>query len=378
MMNDANAHEIEFRSDPARAIPPNARARFELDCDCPTPDSEPMDCGSDKFLDASEGQVDESKKAALAPGRHSQNAEERPSNSQSGAWRQEVAARINRYRSRRRPRQARYPSLLLKFEENTSAAESADRTSSRDWDPTPSADPTERTIAVDQSLPENGEVSSEPLFAPAPLSVETARILEFPRPILAPPRPLDELASPVIDRPRIIEVPETPPPAPALGGISIETEQEREEKRPGFEIPLQAAPLALRLEAAALDLGLILLSIAGFAGIFFRMTHTIPAVRDAAWWGGGLLVLLWSAYQYAFWVYSGATPGTWVAKLQLSHFDGSAVPRETRRWRAVASILSAASLGLGLAWCFLDEDQLCWHDRITRTYIAPGPGRRSA
>ena len=31
----------------------------------------------------------------------------------------------------------------------------------------------------------------------------------------------------------------------------------------------------------------------------------------------------------------------------------------------------AASLGMGYAWVFLDEDVLCWHDRITHTYLAP-------
>jgi hypothetical protein len=41
----------------------------------------------------------------------------------------------------------------------------------------------------------------------------------------------------------------------------------------------------------------------------------------------------------------------------------------------LASYLSAASLGMGYAWVFLDEDVLCWHDRITHTYLAP---KRSA
>src|SRR5271163_2788986 len=34
----------------------------------------------------------------------------------STAWRQEVAARLNRYHSRRKPRPPRYPSLRLRFE----------------------------------------------------------------------------------------------------------------------------------------------------------------------------------------------------------------------------------------------------------------------
>jgi hypothetical protein len=37
----------------------------------------------------------------------------------------------------------------------------------------------------------------------------------------------------------------------------------------------------------------------------------------------------------------------------------------------LASYLSAASLGMGYAWLFLDEDNLCWHDRITHTFLGP-------
>jgi hypothetical protein len=33
--------------------------------------------------------------------------------------------------------------------------------------------------------------------------------------------------------------------------------------------------------------------------------------------------------------------------------------------------MSSLSLGLGVVWALLDEDTLCWHDRITRTYITP-------
>jgi uncharacterized RDD family membrane protein YckC len=60
-----------------------------------------------------------------------------------------------------------------------------------------------------------------------------------------------------------------------------------------------------------------------------------------------------------------------IAGLRLSRFDGSRVPRRIRRWRVLASVLSGFSFGLGYAWCVLDEDQLSWHDRITRTYLAP-------
>ena len=32
--------------------------------------------------------------------------------------------------------------------------------------------------------------------------------------------------------------------------------------------------------------------------------------------------------------------------------------------------LSCLALGIGLVWAFIDEDQICWHDRITHTYLS--------
>jgi uncharacterized RDD family membrane protein YckC len=188
----------------------------------------------------------------------------------------------------------------------------------------------------------------------------------------APPRTFDELAEPVFDRPRIIEAPELVPPLPALGGISIEPVEElANERRPGFEIPLQAAPMGRRMAAAGIDAVLVMTAIAAFAYVFFRITAEVPSLAKVAGTAFFLTGALWSAYQYLLLVYSGATPGLKLAKLELQRFDGDPVPRGTRRWRVLASMLSGVSLGLGYAWCLLDEDQLCWHDRITRTYMAP-------
>src|SRR5258708_36958243 len=55
-----------------------------------------------------------------------------------------------------------------------------------------------------------------------PVTMEaTARVLEFPR-LAAPPTRGEELAEPVMGRPRIVEAAELLPPPPALGGILIE------------------------------------------------------------------------------------------------------------------------------------------------------------
>jgi uncharacterized RDD family membrane protein YckC len=201
-----------------------------------------------------------------------------------------------------------------------------------------------------------------------------ARILEFPRSAAPPPPAFDGLAEPVVGQPRILDVPDLVLPPPALGGILMEpVEEPVKERRPGFELPLQAAPMARRLLASAIDALLVLSAFAVFAYVFFRVTAIVPPLQQAAAISAILATVFWIAYQYLLLVHTGTTPGLKLAQLRLSRFDGAPVPRKTRRWRVLASVLSGLSLALGYAWCFLDEDRLCWHDRITRTYMAPNP-----
>jgi uncharacterized RDD family membrane protein YckC len=288
------------------------------------------------------------------------------------AWRDEVATRVNNYRARRRPRAPRYPSLQLKFE----AYEPLATNRSPVAEPAASTRPNRQAISLESVAPAEEMASLEPLeyVAPSPASPETtARILEFPRSsTFMPPQPLDELAEPVFDRPRILEVPEVAPPPPALGGILIEAvEQPASERRPGFEVPLQSAPMSRRLAAVAIDALIVLSALGVFSYIFFWITATIPPLQRSLGMIVTLAGMFWVAYQYLLLVYTGTTAGLKLAKLRVDRFDGSPAPRKVRRWRVFTSALSGLSLGLGYAWCFLDEDELCWHDRITRTYMAP-------
>ena len=288
---------------------------------------------------------------------------------QEVSWKQEVSARVNHYRARRRPRGPRYPSLRLNFgpSEPAWASVGADETF-------PPARATRQALAVKstQTEPVRVEVVAEPTVDAELVAPETAKIIEFPRAAGTPPQPLEELADPVLDRPRILEVPEVAPPPPALGGILIEpAEQAVHEKRPGFEIPLQSAPMLRRVLAGAIDAMLVLAAFAGFAYVFFRITAVVPVLQQAVAASALLAGFFWAAYQYLMLVYTGTTPGLMANRLRLSRFDGSSAARSLRRWRVLASVLSGVSLGLGYAWCFLDEDGLCWHDRITRTYMAP-------
>jgi uncharacterized RDD family membrane protein YckC len=339
----------------------------------------------------------------------------------SPAWRQEVAARLSRYQARRKPRPPRYPSLRLRFEEenhppgdsptgdhslddhrNDDHRNDDHRTEDNRTRATsdvfiePSAfshrlarlsnhalaldgfvDSVARSVELSEPAPEAPVLTREssrpasPANAPT-IATTTAKIIEFPRSWTPPPSPIDELAEPVTDRPRILEAPEFVPPPPALGGITIEPAQQPEtEKRPGIDIPLQSAPLARRILSAAIDGVIIAAACTLFAFIFWKLTAIRPPRLQMMSLAAGLSGLFWSAYQYLLVVYSGTTPGLRLTRLELARFDGTPASRRLRRWRVLASFLSAASLGMGYAWVFLDEDSLCWHDRITHTYLAP-------
>jgi uncharacterized RDD family membrane protein YckC len=234
----------------------------------------------------------------------------------------------------------------------------------------------EPSEAVEAELNPRSAAPAE-FAAPAagqPVVHASAKIIEFPRFAWGPPPPPpDQLAEPVGERPRILEVPEVAPPPPALGGITIEAvEQQEADKRPGIDIPLQSAPLGLRFVAALVDGLIIAAASALFGYIFWKVDAVRPPLVQTLGLTAGVTALFWAGYQYLMIVYAASTPGLRAAGLELARFDGSSTSRSLRRWRVLAACLSAVSAGMGYAWVFLDEDALCWHDRITHTYLAPG------
>lgn len=272
------------------------------------------------------------------------------------SWRQEVASRVNSYRSRKQPQTPRRPSLQLEFETPPSAAPSYVKASAVSGpDPVPllpsGPPPIERA-----SLPARPEVAT--------------KIIEFPRSASAFQTPDDELAEAVEDRLRIIEAPDIGPPLPALGGILIDGRPKTTAARADDnDVQLLPAAVGQRALAGAVDFTIVLLAAAVFALVASLMVPVGVPLAQFLGLMTGATPVFWCMYLYLLLVYSGTTPGMQLARLHLSQFDGRAVPRCRRRWRVFASLLSGVSLGLGFLWCFLDEDQLSWHDRMTRTYL---------
>ncbi len=215
-----------------------------------------------------------------------------------------------------------------------------------------------------------------------------AKVIEFPRSAAIPVFLRSELADPVFDRarPRIVEAPEVLPPPPALGGMLIEpAAQETPGQQADLPAAVPSASIAQRATAALVDGAILAAALAAFAAIFLRLNSSlvhslVPSLGPRlisvngplpilAGTLVGVAALLWAAYEFLFVVYTGSTPGLRAAHLRLAAVDGSPLNRRSRRWRVLASFLSALSAGLGFLWCLLDQDALCWHDRITRTHV---------
>jgi uncharacterized RDD family membrane protein YckC len=286
-----------------------------------------------------------------------------PPNAES--WRGEVAVRLERYRARRTPRAPRYPSLLLPFDSCASWSRPSSETNSA---VAAGSRPAPESMAL--RMEEHPDAVEVPRIAVMAVEPEPSyKVLEFPRSAAIPVARLPELAEPLLERPRIVEAPEVLPPPPALGGIMIEPAAAKEENRTGDDFPQFSASIPRRLLAGLVDSLILGSALAAFAGIFLRLN---PARAPLPVLIAGFVVvavLLWAAYEFLFVVYTGSTPGLRALRLRLVRFDGSPVGRRTRRWRVLASFLSACSLGLGYLWSVLDEDRLCWHDRITRTHM---------
>ena len=202
-------------------------------------------------------------------------------------------------------------------------------------------------------------------------------LLAFPRPLLEPPLlahpSRDELADPVHLRPRILEVPEDIMPA-MQGSLFPEIRLDLEEpetcarREPGMEIPLPVAPLSMRLKAGLADLAVVAAGGALFAAILGRTMPEPP--HGKPFWVALVLVtmLLWAAYQYLFLLYAGGTVGMRMTGIRLSTFDGRSPQWTERRRRARFILISLASVALGFLWALVDEDTLCWHDRVSQTF----------
>lgn len=354
--------------------------------------------------------------------------------SEAPEWKDEVSSRVSRYRSRRRSR-SEHRSLVLNFEapaqpepkKEEAAPVPAESEPEKLLDvhddlyglqrdgmvpPPRAAMPVWRKLlamrqAQEQQLdvaeaPVSDSISQEEIagFTGNTLSQLTetvraiemkncveigeaeAKVIEFPRP--AETETLVELAEPVVPpAPRIFEAEDVEiaaqeheaqaavAAAPPIPTITLESLPVGELEDPAFELPLPVAPVTLRWFGLGFDLAIVAAGCTLFAATLFAM-HSVPEDRSAFVLAMLVSSAAWCFYQCLFLIREGNTPGMRVAGLKLVAFEEQPITRRELKLRAWSVMLSSISLGLGFAWALLDEDRLCWHDRISRTCTTIG------
>jgi uncharacterized RDD family membrane protein YckC len=176
----------------------------------------------------------------------------------------------------------------------------------------------------------------------------------------------------VLDKPRILDVPEQPVYPTISGPLFADLSfAELTPQKPPEEIvgpPVPIASIRDRALAALIDTVMVAIGIAGFLVVALHFMNPAPA-RTLLVTSGTAAATVWFIYEYLFVVKGAATVGMKLLRLQLVNFSGQPAALRQRRHRAFAMPLSAVSL-LGFLWAFADEDSLCWHDRMSQTYLS--------
>ena len=216
-------------------------------------------------------------------------------------------------------------------------------------------------------------LESEPLTPPVPRPPVKRKVIAFPRQATTQEETY-RLADPVIpEQPRILDVPEELEPfptTPLLEGLQLPAAQKSAlPSRDHIDLPLQAVSIARRFCAGLLDCAVVIAAAGVFGAIAYKLMPKLELTKPLLLTAAILPVLLWAVYQYMLVMYAGATAGMNAARIRLVTFKGSSPNWRHRRTWVIALYFSAESLGMGLLWSLVDVDTLCWHDRISHTYL---------
>lgn len=132
---------------------------------------------------------------------------------------------------------------------------------------------------------------------------------------------------------------------------------------------LPLAPLGLRLMAMVVNSSLIAGALLAAAAMAANNLRDLPPLREIEIGAALAFVVVAALYNVLFFTLASATPGMKYAHIRLSTFDGQS-PTRAQRWsRLILLLLSLLPVGLGIVWAVFDDNHLCWHDRLSRTYL---------
>lgn len=308
-------------------------------------------------------------------------------------WRHEVAMQVRAHKARKRRRdEPDSPQLEFADQESSLPENSTIALRTSRWrseatiaDESTSFSPVMAGASVDvlpaieetnvaSAAPKRRESADTPPVERPPLppfpriTMPMPKVIEFPRPQARS----YELAEPVGDQLRIFEAEEElpPPPVTHLSGIEIAPEEPIHATASDLEVPIQTAPLGQRTYAAAVDVVIVIAASGLFALCASLFSSSLPMNKPLIGGAVASIFLLVTIYYFLSLCFGHGTPGMEASGLCVLTFSGISPSRTRMGWRALATVLSAAALGMGFVWSLVDEDQLCWHDRITHTYLS--------
>jgi len=140
----------------------------------------------------------------------------------------------------------------------------------------------------------------------------------------------------------------------------------------------RVAPPMRRLTAGAMDVAMVAIGFGIFVGSAFIALNGLSGSSfgsgKALWTMMAISFALISLLYGLVWAIAGReTAGMNGAQLHLVTFDGAPLDARNRAVRFVAAWLSYCSGGLGLLWAIADEENLAFHDHISKTYPAELP-----
>lgn len=222
-----------------------------------------------------------------------------------------------------------------------------------------------------------------------------ANLIEFPREIIAPRRmrPRITEANPIPEDAQQLSIFEVDPDTvstepmasaassadgPAWIGSSwqqIELDAQPQPLPDYYAIPaddapkLYQAPFGRRMMATMVDAALILGLICGLAYLIASRFDQLPGKRVSEVLGTITVLGFAALYEWFFLTFAKVTPGMRYAQLSLCNFDEQTPTAEQIKGRLKAMLISVLPMGLGMLWSIFDEDQMSWHDRLSKTYL---------
>ncbi len=126
-----------------------------------------------------------------------------------------------------------------------------------------------------------------------------------------------------------------------------------------------------RAVAAFLDSAMIFIACGIFTGIFQEFGGSVQVDKFSVTIFICSLVLITTFYGLLFAIAGRETAGQSWTELRLINFDGFPPDGQSRALRFIGCWLSFCACGSGLCWALLDEEDLTWHDHMSKTFLTP-------